>query len=66
MVGPFLGASLDGAITAAACLPIAGYCEGSNVTLVYTVTTYIAYWTAVNIALIRMMIKEARYFQNDM
>lgn len=65
MVGPFLGASLDGAITAVARLLISGYCEGSNRKLVYTITTYIAYWMAVNIALVRMMTKEARYFQND-
>jgi len=65
MVGRFSGASSDGATTAVVCLLFPGYCDGSNKTLVYTVTTYIAYWTAVNVALVRMMIKEARYFQND-
>jgi hypothetical protein len=65
MVGPFLGASLDGTITAVVRLLIPGYCSGSNRNLVYTVTTYIAYWTAVNVALVRMMIKEVRYFRND-
>ena len=65
MVGPFLGASSDGAITVVVRLLFPGYCDGPNRNLVYTVATYIAYWTAVNVALVRMMIKEARYFQND-
>ena len=64
MVGPFWGASLDGVIMAVVRLLFSGYCDESNRNLVYTVTTYIAYWTAVNAALVRMMIKEARYVQN--
>ena len=66
MVGPFLGVSLDGATTGVVRLSISGYCKGSNKNQVYTITTYIAYWMAVNIALVRMMTKEARYFQNDL
>jgi len=65
MVGPSLGALSDGAITVAVRPLIPDFYGGSKRNLVYTVTTYIAYWIAVNIALVRMMIKEVRRFQDD-
>lgn len=66
MVGLSLGALSDGAITVVVGLLISGCCEGSNKNLVYTVATYIAYWTAVNVALVRMMVREVCHLQNDM
>ena len=65
MVGLSSGALSDGAITVVVRLLISDFFKGSNTPLVYTVITYIAYWMAVNVALVRMMIKEACYFQND-
>jgi uncharacterized membrane protein HdeD (DUF308 family) len=63
--GLFWGALSDGATTVVVCLLLPDCYEGSNKTAVYTVTTYIAYWIAVNVVLVRMMIKEVRYFQKN-